>query len=196
VAILLSGCSDKEIQNLQHQKEELKGGIASLEQKLAESDKEREQLKSGEWAKVTTQLELEAQRLKAEAENFRIKKVNLAEKLQGNSVFKIEANEINVNEDLIKRVEFGKNTAIITYFNKTGESLRPKYAFHVFNDYGFKIGSFSAKWLLDTVFAGDTEKENKSFGIYKLDEFFQYSDFKLPGDWNEPIYILIEGEAE
>ena len=196
MAILLSGCSDKEIQNLQHQKEELKGGIASLEQKLAESDKEREQLKSGEWAKVTTQLELEAQRLKAEAENFRIKKVNLAEKLQGNSVFKIEANEINVNEDLIKRVEFGKNTAIITYFNKTGESLRPKYAFHVFNDYGFKIGSFSAKWLLDTVFAGDTEKENKSFGIYKLDEFFQYSDFKLPGDWNEPIYILIEGEAE
>jgi hypothetical protein len=123
-------------------------------------------------------------------------KVDLVKRLDGQLIFLIGDGEINVDGDFLRRVELGKRTAIITYANKTQVRLKPAFEFRIFNAYGCEIASFSDKWMLDTLGAGELRKENKGFSISSLDHIFEYSDFKLPDDWDEPIYILISGEAK
>jgi len=49
-------------------------------------------------------------------------------------VFSIEAGEVTVGGTLIKRVELGKTSAVITYFNKAKRALSPSYHFRLIND--------------------------------------------------------------
>jgi|GEM_PF-2136755 len=132
----------------------------------------------------------------ASAEKLSLAPINLLERAKGKNVFKIEDGEVNVGDLFIKRVEIGKNTAIITYLNKNTTNKKPDYEFHIYNAYGIEIGRFDDKWLLDTIAPDDLRKENKSFYSASLPETLKYSDIALPADWESAIYIIIEGNEK
>ena len=120
-------------------------------------------------------------------------KVDLITAARGSKVFRIEAGEVTVGGNLIKRVELGKSTAIITYFNKTAKSLQPKYRFRLIDAYGIEVASFDDKWILDTIAPSEAKKEDKTFYPNSASELLQFSTIALPADWATPIYLLIEG---
>lgn len=131
----------------------------------------------------------------AMAQAVPLPKVDLTQAAKGKSVYLIKDGEFAVGGDLIKRVEVGKNTAVITYFNKTTDSGKPDYRFRLFNAYGLQVADFSDSWLLDTVSAGEAHTEKKDrMGTYNLDQIVQFSGISLPADWASPVYLIIEGK--
>ena len=127
------------------------------------------------------------------AQSVQPAKVDLIATAKGSKVFLIEAGEVTVGGNLIQRVELGKSSAVITYFNKTAKALQPKYRFRLIDAYGIEVSSFDDKWVLDTVGPGEAKKENKSFYTNNAKDILQFSTITLPADWATPIYLLIEG---
>ncbi len=120
-------------------------------------------------------------------------KIDLLTTAKGSKVFLIEGGEVTVGGSLIKRVEFGKTSAVITYFNKTAKALQPKYRFRLIDAYGIEVSSFDDNWSLDSVGQAQAWKENKTFYINRAKDMLQFSTITLPEDWATPIYLLIEG---
>ena len=120
-------------------------------------------------------------------------KINLIEKLGPARVFLIGDGEVNVAGTLIKRVELGKLSAVITYFNKGAKSRQPKFTFRLINAYGMEVTSFKDEWHVQGVPAGEVAKEEASFYSNDIDRQLQFTTISLPADWKTPIYFLIEG---
>jgi len=130
----------------------------------------------------------------SEPANIQPAKVELIATARGSKVYRIDSSgEVTVGGNLIKRIELGKSTAVITYFNKTSQTLQPKYRFRLIDAYGIEVASFDDKWILDSIAPGEAKKEDKSFFIQDLDKLLQFSTIALPADWGTPIYVIIEG---
>ena len=73
-----------------------------------------------------------------------------------------EDGEVQIKGDFIKRIEVGKNTIAVAFFNKTNEPIQPSVTIMVYNSYGMRIGRVNISWILDSVSPGskytDTEK--------------------------------------
>jgi len=130
------------------------------------------------------------------AKSQTLEPVNLAEVIRDGQVFTIEAGEATIGGELIKRVEIGKNSAIITYFNKTDKTLQPKYSFRVYDAYGIELCLFNDMWMLDNVKPGEARTESKEFYITDLTRMLKFSKISLPSDWASPLYLVIQGQAE
>ncbi len=117
-------------------------------------------------------------------------KVDLIVAAPGHKVFRIEAGEATVGGDVIKRVEIGKTTAVITYFNKSAKQARVNHRFRLIDAYGIEIASFSRG--MDYLGPGETHATSLHFEIPKANELLQFSTVALPDDWATPVYLLIE----
>ena len=129
----------------------------------------------------------------ANAQQVKLKKVDMVAAFPKLQVYAIEAGESSVSGSLIKRVELGKNSAIITYFNKSKTFVKPDYHFRVINNYGMEISRFWDNWLLDSIGGGETHKEEKTFVRHAIDKIFEFTTIDLPKDWETPSYLVIEG---
>ena len=107
--------------------------------------------------------------------------------------YRIQNSEVTVAGDMIKRVELGRGTAIITYFNKTDAATKPSYEFRLISAYGVEIARFEDKWWVQTIAPGDTHQENKSFYQNRVADILEFSSVILPSDWSEPAWLVIAG---
>ena len=73
---------------------------------------------------------------KLNAQNVELPKVDLLRIAKKIKVFPIVDKEVDVRGSLIKRIEFGERTAIITYLNNTKGSIQPSYNFRLIDAYG------------------------------------------------------------
>ena len=126
------------------------------------------------------------------SQGVKLSKVDLAKVVKEGNVFPIEGGEITVGGNLLKRIEIGKSTAVITYFNKGDSLASPRYLFRIFNAYGLEISRFEDRWAFDKLKPSETKKEDKTFYISDLKRAFQYSGIVLPDDWATPVYVLVE----
>ena len=126
------------------------------------------------------------------AQNLTLPKIDLVERAKGKTVFKFEENEALIAGPFLKRVSIGKDTAVVTYLNKSDSNQKPNFRFSVFNAYGMLLGTFSDIWLLDTISVGDTHTESHHFSPPKFDDTFRFSDISLPEDWAVPVYLMVE----
>jgi hypothetical protein len=126
-------------------------------------------------------------------QDVKLSKVDLIHATPNDPVFILQDGEAAVGGSLIKRVEIGKSTAVVTYLNKTASSKQPKYTFRLFNAYGMEVAEFEDKWMLQTIKTGETQKEDKDFLPVALDRVLQFSGIHLPDDWASPIYLMIGG---
>ena len=129
----------------------------------------------------------------AAAQTIQFPKVDLPSVARGSKVFPIEAGEVTINGTLLKRVEIGRSTAIITYFNKSSKDAQPKYRFRLIDAYGIEVATFDDQWSFQTVPSGEAKKESKSFYPVRLEQTIQFTGIKLPPDWATPAYLVIEG---
>ena len=129
----------------------------------------------------------------ARAQAVLLAKVDLTQVARGTLVYRIQDGEVTVGGNVIKRVEIGKTTAVITYFNKTNSNQQPKFHFRLINAYGLEVAKFDDKWLLHSISAGQVQKENKDVFLHELNCILQFSGISLPADWASPVYLIIEG---
>lgn len=128
----------------------------------------------------------------ARAQKPQLTKVDFTQAARKIPVYRIQDGEIAVGGDVIKRVEIGKTTAVITYFNKYNHPAKPSYTFRLINAYGIEIGGFEDKWMLDKINPGEAAKEDKTFYLYPLNRILEFSGISLPDDWAVPVYLIIE----
>jgi hypothetical protein len=121
-----------------------------------------------------------------------LSKVDMTKVLKGAKVYPIQDGEVAVNGSRIKRIELGKNTAVITYSNKTNVDHQPDYLFRLYDAYGIEVGGFADSWVIEMIKPGEVRKEEKRFGAARLEELLQYSAIKLPADWRTPMYLVVE----
>jgi len=129
------------------------------------------------------------------AQSIDLPKVDLLKNAKGKKVYLISDTEIDVKGNLIKRVEIGENTAIITYLNKSQKAASPNFNFRLINAYGIEVASFTEHWLIYSIPAGDTKKENKDFYRHCVQDILELSVINLPKDWKVPIYLVIDGDS-
>ena len=116
-------------------------------------------------------------------------KIDLIAAAPGN-VFRIEAGEAVVDGSVIKRVVLGKNTAVVTYFNRTTKSVYiPTHQFRLIDAYGFEIASFKIESSID---AGKVLAINQDLKIQNVGKLLEFSTVALPADWEVPVYLVIE----
>lgn len=130
----------------------------------------------------------------AHAQSIELPKVDLLKNSKGKKVYLISEKEIDVKGYLVKRVEIGEKTAIITYFNKSKIPLSPNFNFRLINAYGIEVASFYEHWIT-SISAGDTKKENKDFYRNGVLRILELSEIKLPKDWEVPVYLVIDGDS-
>jgi hypothetical protein len=133
--------------------------------------------------------------LSARAEPAKIPpaKIDLIAAAPGRNVFRIEAGEAAVGGSVIKRVELGKTTAVITYFNKTAQPVFPRHRFRLIDAYGIEIASFYLR-LGSEIGAGEGLAQNARFEITNAGELLEFSTVALPADWAVPVYLVIEDD--
>ena len=127
------------------------------------------------------------------AQTIQLTKIEHISLTPGSKMYPIRNDEAVINGNLIKRLDFGKSTAVIIYFNKSNVPIKPKYVFRLLNAYGLEVGSLEDTWLFQSVGAGETHPETKPFSTVKLDRILQYSAIAVPKDWATPVYLVIEG---
>ena len=120
-------------------------------------------------------------------------KVDVLAKAKAGTAFRIAGGEVTVDGTLIKRVELGRDTAVITYLNKTKEALKPNYSFRLFNAYGMQVGVFRDQWTFSTLDPGEVHKENQTFYLENFPELLRFSTIKIPDGWAEPVFLVIDG---
>jgi hypothetical protein len=103
--------------------------------------------------------------------------------------------EVSVDAPLVKRLEIGKNSAVVSYLNKTSEPMKPDFSVRIFNNYGMEIAVFRQHWLLDTIAPGAVHKENAAFVIGDLAPVFAFTGIKLPADWDKPAFAIVGGKV-
>lgn len=113
----------------------------------------------------------------------------------GGNVFQVADSEINANGSLVKRVELGKSSAVLTYANRGRVGVKPDFTIHLFNAYGMEIASITVSWLLQKVEPGEVQKEDVKFTVLDLYRMFTYSDLELPANWSQITYAVFEGNA-
>ncbi len=115
------------------------------------------------------------------------------EPLKGISVFKITDAEVTVNGSVLKRIELGKGTAVLSYKSKLEKSASPKFEIGIYNAYGARLSSIHVNWMFSMVGAGEVKQENVTFYPNDLREVLQYSTVSLPKDWETPVFVTIKG---
>ncbi len=129
----------------------------------------------------------------ASAQAIQFAKVEHISPEKGSKIYPILNGEVVINGNLIKRLDIGKSTAGITYFNKSTFSIKPKYVFRLIDAYGIEVASFEDTWAFQSIAAGETHQENKAFTPIKLERALHYSTVAIPKDWATPVYLIIEG---
>src|SRR5438132_975697 len=100
-------------------------------------------------------------------------KVDLIAAAPGHKVFRIEDGEAKVGGDVIKRVEVGKRTAVVTYFNKTAQAVERSHRFRLIGAYGIEIASL---YIQDGHLGpGEAGAREEQFGIMRVEELLQFS---------------------
>ena len=105
-------------------------------------------------------------------------------------MFRIEDGEAKVGGDVIKRVEVGKRTAVVTYFNKTAQAVERSHRFRLIDAYGIEIASFSTGY--GPLGPGEAGALSTQIEITRADELLHFSTIALPADWATPVYVVIE----
>jgi hypothetical protein len=122
--------------------------------------------------------------------------VNLAETLPAGAatkVFKLEGGEAAVKGSLVKTIEIGKDSAVVSFLNQGTAAASPDCSVRVFNAYGMQLGAFRLKWLVATLAPGAVKKEDARFLTPDLETTFRFAALKLPADWSKPAYLMIDG---
>lgn len=130
----------------------------------------------------------------AHAQSIQLPKVDLVKNSKGKKVYLISEKEIDVKGNLVKRVEIGEKTAIVTYLNKGKKSASPNFNFRLINAYGIEVASFYEHWIT-SISAGDTKKENKDCNRNSVRDILELSEIQLPKDWEVPVYLVIDGDS-
>jgi hypothetical protein len=78
-------------------------------------------------------------------------KVDLITILRDEKIFLIGNGNIEIGDGLIKNVELGKSSAVISYTNRRDQPVIPKYNFFILNAYGSEISYFSDYFLNEPV---------------------------------------------
>jgi len=110
-------------------------------------------------------------------------------------VVPIQDNEASINGDYIKRVELGRDTAIITYFNRTKVAFSPRYNFRVYDAYGIELGDFSDIWAFQRIQPEEVHKEDHRYFPVRMDQALRFTGVPLPADWAVPAFLVIEGDG-
>ena len=122
-------------------------------------------------------------------------KVDVLAKAKKGRAFFIRHEEVTIGGKLIKSVEIGDKTAVISYSNKTGKDQQPKYRFRLINAYGMEVGEFRDEWTFKTIPAGGVRSENADFYISEwLRGLLEFSTIELPDDWQKAVYLVIDGD--
>lgn len=111
------------------------------------------------------------------------------------AVYVIAQGEITPKTALVKRVEIGKGSAIITYSNTTPKVAKPKFHLRLFNAYGMEIARVRVSWSFDSLKPGELKQETEKFYVSDLKPVFEHTGLALPSDWDQAVYAWLEGEA-
>ncbi len=103
-----------------------------------------------------------------------------------------EDGEANVKGEFIKRIEVGKKSITITFYNKKNIGITPRVMIECYNKYGMYIGMAKVWWIMDTIPSGEKHTEIKDLYITDFKKMFKFSKLKVLDDFNVVTYIVVD----
>jgi hypothetical protein len=96
----------------------------------------------------------------AHADPLELRKVDLIS-VNPKEIYAIAQDEITPKTALVKRIEIGKGSVIVTYSNSTAKSAQPKFSMRLFNAYGMEIGRVRVSWTFASLKPGELKQETE-----------------------------------
>ena len=131
------------------------------------------------------------------AQDVTLPKVDVTAKLKDSKevrVYPIVNGEIDVKSQTIKRIELGGKSGVVTYLNKNKKAMRPKITVRLVNAYGIEVERFSESWIFP-IEAGGIHQEQIYLQSCANRKYFEFSQFKLPDDFEVAVYAVITDES-
>lgn len=121
-----------------------------------------------------------------------LNKISLDSINESGSKYRVDSNrEVYINGKLIKRIEIGKNTLSVSFFNKTLGTIKPDMRIKLYNAYGMLIDIVRINWIVDTIESKATYTDNKSFNLTNYKMTYKYSNLHVNDDFNVVAFIVI-----
>jgi hypothetical protein len=133
----------------------------------------------------------------APAQQVALPPVDLRKKIPAEAatkVYQVVDNEVVVKSNLLKRIEFGDGTALVSLQNQGKEKAKPDFTIRLFSAAGVEVGHFRVNWTFESLEPGAIKTENAKFTAPALDEL-KYTELALPADWKKPAWVAIDGPA-
>jgi hypothetical protein len=131
------------------------------------------------------------------AQQVALPPVDLTKKIPAEAatkVYQVLNGEAAVKSTLVKRIEFGEGTALVSLQNLGKEKARPDFTVRLFNAAGLEVGHFRVSWTFESLEPGAIKVENAKFAAPTLDEF-RFTELVFPADWKKPAWVAIDGPA-